>query len=320
MIQKSIVPPKVDAVVLAAGQKNRENLHPLVKYICEALEGTLPPELAFVVFEYGVISLNIFGWMESSALGSHSAWVVPFYDHRFYQSDPKTGAVGFKQLSRSIRDSQTVHNDPSPVAMLNDSMVVVDVAKCCVYQFSLKGKMVSKSGGNGKDKGKFSNPLGVSASHDKKTFLVCDTGNKRIQRIGLDHKTKQVITAEGLYKPVSVCESTTRLYVVDEELSAVCIFDSKGTFLRRFGQDRLSKPTCVVCTDTRVFVADPARGAVLVFDLDGVYVGTTGTMHPGRSRKSSRPSMLALCGNYLAVSEKLSSEVQFLPVSFLSVL
>lgn len=299
-------------------KEKKKRIHPLIERLCEAIV-IFPPEISAIVVDYicGATTLGILGWETSEFLGCASSWIVPVFNHRFYLADSHGGAVRNMQLNgilrRGCNQQVQAYTPPSPAVAIGNSLFVADAAAGFLWKFSSSGRFLSKFGGRGTESGRYEQPRGLCASDDKCTLLVCDTGNKRIQRTNLDGQTTEIIASHKLYKPISVCESRCHLYVVDEELSSVSMFDKKGRLCRRFGQDQMVEPSSVVCTSAGIVVADTRLCALLVYAHNGAYIGSAPV-------RDIQPYWLTVCGDYLAITGKFSIKSRFISLSSLSCL
>lgn len=71
---------------------------------------------------------------------------------------------------------------------------------------------------------------------------------------------------EEIKKPEDIFYYNKKIYVADSTAGAILIFDEKGDFIQKIGEDTLSQPTGVFVTEEYIYVAD--YGSLLVFQFE----------------------------------------------------
>ena len=77
-------------------------------------------------------------------------------------------------------------------------------------------------------------------------------------------------------------DSQENLYVADEFLNSVSVFDPDGKFLRSWGKQgnsdgQFDNPSSLMIVDDVVFISDTLNNRILKYDLNGTYIGGWGS-------------------------------------------
>ena len=151
----------------------------------------------------------------------------------------------------------------------------------------LKTIGIVNNGDNGRG---FANPYDVVVSNDGRIFVLnrCDPARATAIRIGICNLEEEYLgefgngfgTGDGQFGlPVAMAfDSREQLYVTDEYLHRISIFDSSGTFLGKWGaigsgDGELDGPAGIaIDADDNVYIADQNNSRIQKFTANGEYV------------------------------------------------
>ena len=138
----------------------------------------------------------------------------------------------------------------------------------------------------GFDTERFATPVGVAWAGER--LFVTDAKRHEVVELGADGSYRQRFGSENLRRPVGIVyvQSRDRLYVVDGDAHAVCVFEPSGRLASSFGKrgsepGAFNFPTHIGCSGDRLVVADSGNFRVQVLDLDGHVVGSIGKKGDG---------------------------------------
>ena len=120
-------------------------------------------------------------------------------------------------------------------------------------------------------------------------------------------KELQLPDMPGLSDPFGLAFSSDGdSYVVDHSNDSVTIWDSNGTFKKRWGangsnEGQINNPRDIAIAGNEVYIVDHSNHRVQVFDLNGTFLRKWGTYGSGDGQFSS-PYAIALDLNGSAVS------------------
>jgi DNA-binding beta-propeller fold protein YncE len=154
--------------------------------------------------------------------------------------------------------------------------------------------LVSRTGGRGRRLGLFRQPTGLSIDYERRSLLVCDTGNRRLHELTFRHDPSKEIEQDF------------------EMVSAVRMLDFQQTTAT--GSTELPwivKPIAVTTRkDGTLFVLDGANAMVHEYDPNWKYVRSLGG-HGTNANQLKEPvdMALALDGEALYVTDRASARV-----------
>jgi len=168
-------------------------------------------------------------------------------------------------------------------------------------------RLIGRVGGYGRTAGMFIRPTGVWLDGESRTLLVCDTGNRRLQKLHLDidpeaeagfdrqmpsflhmidferlGKSVLGLELEWTIEPIAVTsDESGAIYVLDGRNERVFVLDERLRPQRSFGghgsgAGELRAPTAILATGGKVFVVESANHRVQVFTAEGVSAGSFG--------------------------------------------
>lgn len=140
----------------------------------------------------------------------------------------------------------------------------------------------------------FINPYDMVVSTDQRLFILnrCDSARAALVRVGVMNFAEDYLgefgkgygAGDGQFTlPVAMAlDSQERLYITDEHLHRVSIFDLSGTFLGRWGtfgsgDGELNGPAGIALdAEDHVYIADQHNHRIQKFSPDGTYLGQWG--------------------------------------------
>ena len=153
----------------------------------------------------------------------------------------------------------------------------------------------SEYGGTG-----FRNPMDIALAPDDIIYVVnrsseARTDGMRINIVRLGDQQEELITDFGSYGdrggqfrwPISIAlDKDVNVYVADEYLDRITIFDKDGEYLRHWGDHgsgdgQLRGPSGLAIRDDTLFIVDSRNHRVQKFTLDGKYLGQFGSFGDG---------------------------------------
>lgn len=158
---------------------------------------------------------------------------------------------------------------PQGISVAADgSIFLADTSGNRIHRANAAGTVTQSFGSTGVGPGQFSSPFDVSAAGG--FVYVADGRNHRVQKFTLDGGFVKAWGKEGekpgeLLKPIGISATADgRVYVIDEQLARLDVYDSEGRFLLRFGHERLMDvPGGVYASGDQLVVADTGHGRIL---------------------------------------------------------
>jgi len=159
-------------------------------------------------------------------------------------------------------------------------------------------------------------PQGGAFDVKNRRIFVTDVGRKQVFVFDLINNRVDVWEGGGVdvsfIAPIAVViTDTDQVLITDAELGFVLRFDSRGKYLGRFGEKRLSRPTGISYNpeSKKIFVADSKTHQIQVFSEDGKWLASFGGKG-AKNGKFNSPTHLAFANNVLHVSDTLNARVQ----------
>lgn len=216
--------------------------------------------------------------------------------HRVLRIDPCDGAIGIVPCIGGKGSQPARFNTPRGLLIPSsrDSLFVADSGNHRIQVFdTASGRIVDIWGESSSDPplpsekpGRLNRPWTLAGDRRENVYVV-DYGNKRVQkfnRVGelIPSFWEMMATCGGLKQPVDIAvdsnDEGTRVYVVDEILHSVFVFDGDGNLLRNagiprgsFGANLLIKPMGIAVSGNAVYVGDNQRHAILKFKRGNDY-------------------------------------------------
>jgi len=151
-----------------------------------------------------------------------------------------------------------------------NELVVVDTNNHRLQKINVETKQFQAIGARGKNPHQYFFPASVAFFKD--TYVVSDCDNHRVSLAKGDGATFNVFGGNGkgdgeFGRPTGVAvDAFGNIFVADMDNNRIQVFDSKGTFITKFGDSQLNGPRGVAVDSTgKVFVADFGNGRVVAF-------------------------------------------------------
>ncbi len=133
------------------------------------------------------------------------------------------------------------------------------------------GRLLKIVGQYGHKPGEFIQPHDIEVGSDGKVY-VGDPGNNRIQVLRRDLSVEKQIVGDGrpFSRPKYLCvDEELRLYVADQDNSAVRVLDSQGHQIAEVSEaagKKLDRPEGVLARGKQVWVADTYNDRIILFE------------------------------------------------------
>jgi len=177
--------------------------------------------------------------------------------------------------------------------------------------------IVNFLGGEKPKQGQMVEPMGVVASDDGQRLYVSDFS--RSQVYVFDFGNRKFHAIEPLHRPVGVAlDADENLYVVEQELKGVSVYDRTGKKLRFITDDSIERPTGIAVDRKagKLYVVDTGHTkskehTVKIFDLEGKLLGHLGQGKGAAPGEFLFPTYVAVDANSnVYVTDTLNSRVQ----------
>ena len=188
----------------------------------------------------------------------------------------------------------------------------------------LKTIGIVNNGDNGRG---FANPYDVAVSSDGRIFVLnrCDPARATAIRVGICTLDEEYLgefgkgfgTGDGQFGlPVAMAfDSRERLYVTDEYLHRISIFDSSGAFVAKWGvmgagDGELNGPAGIgIDADDNVYVADQNNHRIQKFTANGEYLAQWGEKGSGNGQ-FNMPWGLCAADGHVYVADWRNDRIQ----------
>jgi DNA-binding beta-propeller fold protein YncE len=172
-------------------------------------------------------------------------------------------------------------------------------------------------GGAKPKQGQLVMPMGIAVSDDNQRLYVSDFAQAAVFIFDFGNKKFQAIG--NLHRPTGVAlDGDENLYVAEQELKGVSVFDRNGKKLRFITDDSIQRPTGVAVDRKlkRLYVVDTGHTKstiqnVKIFDLQGKLIGQIGNEKGGNPGEFLFPTYVTVDGDSnVYVTDTLNSRVQ----------
>jgi DNA-binding beta-propeller fold protein YncE len=199
----------------------------------------------------------------------------------FYVADSELAKVfAFRDDGKPIFEIAAPLKRPVGLALVGDSLCVVDSQAHAVFVFGLDGKLKFSFGKRGNGPGEFNFPTCVAAGGPGQ-LAVSDTLNSRVQVFDLSGKFLSQFGSNGdtsghFARPKGIAaDAAGNFYVVDALFDNFQIFNPAGQLLLNVGEPgnglgEFALPNGIaIGADGRIYVADAFNHRVQIFKLLG---------------------------------------------------
>ncbi len=165
-----------------------------------------------------------------STLGAEGAILVYSSDGKFLYRFPE-GASDEGSVS-------ALPGQPIALCAANEKLYVTDILDQDVKVYDFKGRLITRFGRPGSDKGQFLYPNGITAD-EQGVIYVSDSNNARVQVFSSRGEFLNVVTGsekEAMALPRGIAlDRDGRLHVVDMLKHKVFVFTKDGRFITTYG-------------------------------------------------------------------------------------
>ena len=118
-----------------------------------------------------------------------------------------------------------------------------------------------------------------------------------------------------LNRPMGICVSNGRVYVIDYGNGRVQVFDEQGRYLSQWGSNdggdgQLNSPYGICVSNGRVYVTGDDNGRVQVFDEQGRYLSQWGSEGEGDGQFEGSPYGICVSNGRVYVTDFINGRVQ----------
>ena len=199
---------------------------------------------------------------------------------------------------------------PKGICIYNGELFVADSGNKSVQIFSTSGVFKRAV----KDE-KLSHPYGVAVLDEK--LLISDYETGRILAFELNGKFYDYFGSSRdingkFVKPIAVTTSNELIYVLDEYLNCIQIFDEKGNFVKLIGSKKgeveFVEPCEVSFSNEKLYVLDKGANKVFVFSANGDYIESFGK-YGSKNGEFISPSDLCVYGEKIYITDTGNSRI-----------
>ncbi|XP_065884591.1 tripartite motif-containing protein 2-like [Dysidea avara] len=212
---------------------------------------------------------------------------------RFVPSEqllPQFGDLGNVKDYKAISDPYKIVDidDGSPWGIAFSSTgfwAVSDWSKHCICLFNDQDQLITRFGGQGRNRGHFHHPTGVTFDNGDHLY-VADRNNHRVQKFDINGNYLLQFGSKGckdgeLNEPRGILAHRGKVYIADHGNSRVSVFQTDGQFHSIIGRGILGESyNIAVDSINRLFVTDRSNDCISTFTLNGQYlcrIGIAGT-------------------------------------------
>ena len=183
-----------------------------------------------------------------------------------------------------------------------------------LQKFTSRGELIKCTGQEGKKKGEFCNPRGLTL-YDKEVY-VCDCKNYRIQIFDLNLNFVRSIESFGRGRcefnaPSDVkFDAAGNMYVAEWGNGRVQKMDRSGDSIQAFGEDNLKAPSCLHIADKYVYVSDWSGNLIVVYDTSGNFITSFGKCGQNEGEFSNPYCITSCVDGYIHVCDKWNNRIQ----------
>lgn len=191
-----------------------------------------------------------------------------------YNSDGKF-LYRFPQDASDEGSVSALPGRPIALCVANQKLYVTDILDQDVKVYDLKGRLVTRFGRPGSEKGEFLYPNGIAADKDG-TIYISDSNNARVQVFNDKGEFLNAFTGsdkEAMALPRGIAlDGNGRLHVVDTLKHKVFVFTKEGRFVCTYGGfgtrgKGLAYPNGIVINNrsNEIFIADKLNNRIAVW-------------------------------------------------------
>ncbi|QTD53674.1 NHL repeat-containing protein [Sulfidibacter corallicola] len=194
-------------------------------------------------------------------------------------------AMAFDTLARRAGSDPTATGDFAAIRTAPDGHTfLLDQNRHRILVYDGKWRFQFGFGSYGDKKGRFNRPTDLALDPSRDRTLVVDSLNRRVQVFDRKGTFRFAFGRKHLKAPFGAAvDQDGHIYVSDQALDQVLVFDAKGKYRHRWGErgdemGQLWNPAGIaVSEDQRVFVIDYGNHRIQSFRTDGFWLATLGS-------------------------------------------
>ena len=187
-----------------------------------------------------------------------------------------------------------------------------------VQMHTLQGWFIKKKSKEGKEKGKFIFPLGITGDNLRGNLYICDTGNNRIQIFDMSLNFIKVMkTVTQLYRPsdIKVIDTGNLVIVLDRSPRCIHVFKPSGESIKDIIEvhsfPKLINPLhLAVDTQGNILLSDYSSNCIHVFTDQGEYIWCLGEERIGKPFIEPNGIAFDIQGRLVTVCNKKKDQLQ----------
>ena len=209
--------------------------------------------------------------------------------------------------------------EPHGVWVTKSSVYITLPNKHTVQMHTLQGGFIKKKSKEGKEKGKFIFPIGITGDNLRGNLYICDTGNNRIQIFDMNLNFIEVMKTKQLYRPLDIkmIDTGNLVIVLDRSPRCIHVFKPSGesikdiielqTFSMLIEADPLH---LAVDAQSNILLSDYSGNSIHIFSDRGEYIWSLG--EEGKGKPFIEPSGIAFDnqGRLVTVCNKKKDQLQ----------
>ena len=178
-----------------------------------------------------------------------------------------------------------------------------------LQKFTSSGELIKHVGQLGKEEGEFNYPRGMTLFENQ--LFVCDSKNCRIQVFDLNLNFVRSINTHGIDTAYDVKFDTSGLmYIADHGNRRVQVMNSRGDFLRTFGEGKLRGPSGLHIADKYVYVSDYVAHCVVVYETSGEFVTSFGRRGQNKGEFDSPRCITSCTDGFIYICDFTNNRIQ----------
>ena len=214
--------------------------------------------------------------------------------------------------------------EPNGIWVTNHFVFVTLTSLHTIQMYTLQGGFIREKSKEGKEKGKFKSPIGITGDNLRGKLYICDTGNNRIQIFDMNlHFIRVMKTVTQLYRPldIKVTKMGNVVIVLDRSPKCIHIFKSSGESIRdiievqSFSMLINSDPLYLaVDTQCNILLSDHSGNCIHVFTEKGEFIWCLGEAGIGKTFIEPCGIAFDTQGRLVTVCNKKEDQLQIFEV------
>ena len=214
--------------------------------------------------------------------------------------------------------------EPNGIWVTNHFVFVTLTSLHTIQMYTLQGGFIREKSKEGKEKGKFKSPIGITGDNLRGKLYICDTGNNRIQIFDMNlHFIRVMKTVTQLYRPldIKVTKMGNVVIVLDRSPKCIHIFKSSGESIRDIIEvqsfSMLINPDLLylaVDTQCNILLSDHSGNCIYIFTEKGEFIWCLGEAGIGKTFIEPCGIAFDTQGRLVTVCNKKEDQLQIFEV------